>query len=172
MPMQVFHDAYFEGKIDLNQVLTALGTSWRNATIGWSWTPELFEYVFMNFLPEIIITPSPKTKNRSMTVEQSSNIFIALLSQTRQRLTKLSFPHGHDGFLDPRMIYTSVIIANANKASKTSRTTNSASSTGVSSPSPLRILLNTHPHSSLKYTDTTPRSAHMVRSPNSRTSDC
>ncbi|KAJ7619301.1 cyclopropane fatty acid synthase domain-containing protein [Roridomyces roridus] len=54
IPMQIFHDAYFEGKIDFNgDVLDILEQ--RHDWAKFNFTPELFKYVFMNFIPEVIV---------------------------------------------------------------------------------------------------------------------
>jgi len=48
------HDAYFEGKIDFNgDVLDILEE--RHDWIKMIMAPELFKYVFANFLPEVIV---------------------------------------------------------------------------------------------------------------------
>lgn len=70
IPMQVFHDAYFEGKIDFNGGSPVCSLMiFRSSSAGdvldimeqrhdWAkmvFTPELFKYVFMNLLPEVIV---------------------------------------------------------------------------------------------------------------------
>lgn len=69
IPMQVFHDAYFEGKIDFNGTSHRLVAPHRSSFPGdvldimeqrhdWAkmvMTPELFKYVFTNLLPEVIV---------------------------------------------------------------------------------------------------------------------
>jgi len=72
IPMQTFHDAYFDGKIDFNGVpfLKLFGTSLTaNHLVGdvletlearhdWAkmvFTPELFKYVLTQMLPEVIV---------------------------------------------------------------------------------------------------------------------
>ncbi|KAJ6523750.1 S-adenosyl-L-methionine-dependent methyltransferase [Mycena capillaripes] len=53
IPMQVFHDAYFEGKIRFKgDVLETIEQ--RHDWAKFTFTPELFRYDFMNFIPEII----------------------------------------------------------------------------------------------------------------------
>ncbi|KAF7318014.1 Sphingolipid C9-methyltransferase [Mycena chlorophos] len=90
IPMQVFHDAYFDGKIDFNgDVLDILEQ--RHDWTTFNFTPELFRYVFMNFIPEVIV------HSQSQDEEQSSLPFCSIL------LTRLRF-------LGPRMVYTSGIV--------------------------------------------------------------
>ncbi|KAJ7712643.1 hypothetical protein B0H14DRAFT_3523813 [Mycena olivaceomarginata] len=51
--MQIFHDAYFEGKIDFKgDVLVILEQ--RHDWAKFTFTQELFRYVFMDFIPELI----------------------------------------------------------------------------------------------------------------------
>ncbi|KAF8634688.1 hypothetical protein AX17_004125 [Amanita inopinata Kibby_2008] len=92
IPMQVFYDAYFEGKIDFNgDVLDVM-----EARLDWAkmnFTPELFKYVFTEFLPEVIV------HSQSQDEEQ----------------VRGHYDRGDDfysWFLGPRMIYTSGIILN------------------------------------------------------------
>ncbi|KAJ7815524.1 hypothetical protein B0H14DRAFT_3476149 [Mycena olivaceomarginata] len=60
IPMQIFHDAYFEGKIDFKgDVLEILEQ--RHDWAKFTFTQELFRYVFMNFIPELIV----HSKNKS-----------------------------------------------------------------------------------------------------------
>ncbi|KAF8874443.1 S-adenosyl-L-methionine-dependent methyltransferase [Infundibulicybe gibba] len=94
IPMQVFHDAYFDGKIDFNgDVLDVL-----EQRLDWAkmnFTPELFKYVFMEFLPEVI------SHSKSQDEEQ----------------VRGHYDRGDDfyeWFLGPRMIYTSGIVLDAN----------------------------------------------------------
>ncbi|GLB41154.1 putative mycolic acid cyclopropane synthetase [Lyophyllum shimeji] len=90
IPMQVFHDAYFDGKIEFNgDVLDIMEQ--RHDWARFTFTPELFKYVFTIFLPEVI----------SHTEEQD-------LEQVRGH-----YDRGDDfyeWFLGPRMIYTSGIV--------------------------------------------------------------
>ncbi|KAG2143262.1 sphingolipid C9-methyltransferase [Suillus cothurnatus] len=95
IPMQVFHDAYFEGKIDFNgDVLDIMEErhDWAKMVM----TPELFKYVFKNLLPEVIV------HSQSQDEEQVRD----------------HYDRGDDfysWFLGPRMIYTSGVIIDANK---------------------------------------------------------
>ncbi|KAG6866149.1 hypothetical protein C0991_008102 [Blastosporella zonata] len=94
IPMQVFHDAYFEGKIDFNalragDVLDILEQ--RHDWARMTFTPELFKYVFTVLIPEVI--------NHSQDQDQE---------QVRGH-----YDRGDDfyeWFLGPRMIYTSGIV--------------------------------------------------------------
>jgi sphingolipid C9-methyltransferase len=71
IPMQTFHDAYFDGKIDFNGIspFVPLGISLTASHVGdvldilearhdWAkmvFTPELFKYVLTQMIPEIIV---------------------------------------------------------------------------------------------------------------------
>ncbi|KAJ7832206.1 sphingolipid C9-methyltransferase [Mycena leptocephala] len=87
IPMQIFHDAYFEGKIDFKgDVLEILEQ--RHDWAKFTFTYELFRYVFLDFLPELI-------------------------KQVRDH-----YDRGDDfyaWFLGPRMIYTSGVTIQDNK---------------------------------------------------------
>ncbi|KAI0676291.1 sphingolipid C9-methyltransferase [Trametes maxima] len=90
IPMQVFHDAYFDEKIDFNgDVLEIM-----EARHDWAkmvFTPELFKYVLTQMLPEVLF----HTK-----------------SQDEEQIRE-NYDRGDDfyeWFLGPRMIYTSGIV--------------------------------------------------------------
>ncbi|KAJ7873459.1 hypothetical protein B0H14DRAFT_3438231 [Mycena olivaceomarginata] len=52
--MQIFHDTYFEGKIDFKgDVLEILEQ--HHDWVKFTFTQELFRYVFMDFIPELIV---------------------------------------------------------------------------------------------------------------------
>ncbi|TFL06090.1 sphingolipid C9-methyltransferase [Pterulicium gracile] len=90
IPMQVFHDAYFDGKIDFNgDVLEILEQ--RHDWAKFNFTPELFKFFFTKFLPDVIM----HTRTQDET-------------QVREH-----YDRGDDfyeWFLGPRMIYTSGVI--------------------------------------------------------------
>ncbi|KAJ7176493.1 sphingolipid C9-methyltransferase [Mycena filopes] len=90
IPMQIFHDAYFEGKIDFKgDVLDILEQ--RHDWAKFTFTAELFRYVFMDFLPEVIV------HSQSQDEEQVRD----------------HYDRGDDfysWFLGPRMIYTSGVV--------------------------------------------------------------
>ncbi|KAJ7160434.1 sphingolipid C9-methyltransferase [Mycena filopes] len=92
IPMQVFHDAYFEGKIDLkpgDDMLDVLEQ--RHDWAKFTFTAELFRYVFMEFFPEVII------HSQSQDEEQ----------------VRGHYDRGDDfysWFLGPRMVYTSGVV--------------------------------------------------------------
>ncbi|KAJ8585014.1 sphingolipid C9-methyltransferase [Rhizopogon salebrosus TDB-379] len=95
IPMQVFHDAYFEGKIDFNgDVLDILEErhDWSKMVM----TPELFKYVFMNLLPEVIVHSQSQDEEQVRDHYDRGDDF-------------------YEWFLGPRMIYTSGVIIDANK---------------------------------------------------------
>ncbi|KIY44320.1 sphingolipid C9-methyltransferase [Fistulina hepatica ATCC 64428] len=91
MAMQVFHDAYFEGKVDIKgDVLETL--EYRHDFTNMHFTPELFRYVFLRLIPDVV----------RHTQDQDED-------QVRDH-----YDRGDDfysWFLGPRMIYTSGIIS-------------------------------------------------------------
>lgn len=100
IPMQVFHDAFFEGKIDFKGGLAADNVleimEFRHDWASFAFTPELFKYVFTNLLPEVIV------HSQSQDEEQVRD----------------HYDRGDDfysWFLGPRMIYTSGVISDINK---------------------------------------------------------
>ncbi|KAJ7601393.1 hypothetical protein DFH06DRAFT_449708 [Mycena polygramma] len=54
IPMQLLHDAYFEGKIDFKGDVLEMMEQ-RHNWASFKFTPELFRYVFMEFIPEVIV---------------------------------------------------------------------------------------------------------------------
>ncbi|TFK37069.1 sphingolipid C9-methyltransferase [Crucibulum laeve] len=90
--MQVFHDAYFEGKIDFNgDVLDILEQ--RHDWAKFNFTPEFFKYVFTVLIPDVI------SHSRAQDEDQVRD----------------HYDRGDDfysWFLGPRMIYTSGIVLN------------------------------------------------------------
>ncbi|OBZ77976.1 putative fatty acid methyltransferase [Grifola frondosa] len=90
IPMQVFHDAYFENKIDFKgDVLDILEQ--RHDWAKMIFTPELFKYVLTQMLPEVI------KHSKSQDEEQVRD----------------HYDRGDDfysWFLGPRMVYTSGIV--------------------------------------------------------------
>ncbi|EIW80833.1 sphingolipid C9-methyltransferase [Coniophora puteana RWD-64-598 SS2] len=91
IPMQVFHDAYFEGKIDFNDDVLEIMEQ-RHDWAKMVMTPELFKYVFMNLIPDVIF----HTQNQD------------------EEQVRGNYDRGDDfysWFLGPRMIYTSGVIS-------------------------------------------------------------
>ncbi|KAH8987786.1 sphingolipid C9-methyltransferase [Lactarius akahatsu] len=90
IPMQTFHDAYFEGKIDFNgDILETL-----EARHDWSkmvFTPELFKFVFTQMIPEIIVHSQSQDEEQVRGHYDRGDDF-------------------YEWFLGPRMIYTSGIV--------------------------------------------------------------
>ncbi|TFY67625.1 hypothetical protein EVG20_g3867 [Dentipellis fragilis] len=90
IPMQVFHDAFFDGKIDFKgDVLDIM-----EARHDWAkmvFTPELFRYVFMNFIPEVIVHSQQQDEEQVRDHYDRGDDF-------------------YEWFLGPRMIYTSGIV--------------------------------------------------------------
>ncbi|TCD66874.1 hypothetical protein EIP91_000772 [Steccherinum ochraceum] len=90
IPMQVFHDAYFDSKIDFNgDVLDIMEQrhDWSKMIFTW----ELFKYVLFTFIPEVI----------QHTEQQDSE-------QVRDHYDRGDDFYGW--FLGPRMIYTSGVV--------------------------------------------------------------
>ncbi|KZT25571.1 cyclopropane fatty acid synthase domain-containing protein [Neolentinus lepideus HHB14362 ss-1] len=90
IPMQVFHDAFFDGKAEFNgDVLDIMEQ--RHDWAKMVFTPELFKYVFMNLVPDVIL------HTRSQDEEQ----------------VRGHYDRGDDyyeWFLGPSMVYTSGIV--------------------------------------------------------------
>ncbi|KIK76977.1 hypothetical protein PAXRUDRAFT_835153 [Paxillus rubicundulus Ve08.2h10] len=96
IPMQVFHDAYFEGKIDFNgDVLDIMEQ--RHDWAKMVFTPELFKYVFMNLLPEVIVHSQSQDEEQVRDHYDRGDDF-------------------YEWFLGPRMIYTSGVITTLEQA--------------------------------------------------------
>ncbi|KAF6752795.1 sphingolipid C9-methyltransferase [Ephemerocybe angulata] len=92
IPMQVFHDAYFEGKIDVKgDILDILEQ--RHDWAKFNFTFELFKYVFCNFLPEVIVHSQSQDEEQVRGHYDRGDDF-------------------YEWFLGPRMIYTSGVILN------------------------------------------------------------
>jgi len=92
IPMQLFHDAYFDSKIDFNGDVLEIMEQ-RHDWAKMSFTPELFKYVFSDLIPEVIV------HSKSQDEEQ----------------VRGHYDRGDDfyaWFLGPRMIYTSGIVLN------------------------------------------------------------
>ncbi|KIP05873.1 hypothetical protein PHLGIDRAFT_107617 [Phlebiopsis gigantea 11061_1 CR5-6] len=90
IPMQVFHDAYFEGKIDFNGDVLEIMEQ-RHDWAKMVFTLELFKYVFFTLIPDVI----RHTENQDT-------------DQVREH-----YDRGDDfyeWFLGPRMVYTSGVI--------------------------------------------------------------
>lgn len=88
--MQIFHDAYFDGKIDFNgDVLDTL-----EARHDWAkivFTPELFKYVLTQMLPEVIVHSESQDEEQVREHYDRGDDF-------------------YEWFLGPRMVYTSGIM--------------------------------------------------------------
>ncbi|KAK0475314.1 sphingolipid C9-methyltransferase [Armillaria luteobubalina] len=94
IPMQVFHDAYFDGKAEFKgDVLDILEQ--RHDWAKFNFTPELFKHVFTKLIPDVI------SHSREQDQDQVQD----------------HYDRGDDfygWFLGPRMIYTSGIVLDAN----------------------------------------------------------
>ncbi|KAL7424652.1 hypothetical protein Q5752_000336 [Cryptotrichosporon argae] len=95
MPMQVFHDAYFDGKIELKAgVLETL--EYRHDWTKFEFTPELFRYVLFNLIPDVLVHSQNQDEE-----------------QVREH-----YDRGDDfysWFLGPRMVYTSGVIGDVDR---------------------------------------------------------
>lgn len=90
MPMQVFHDAYFEGKIDFNgDVLEVMEK--RHDWSLFELTPENFRYVLFNLIPDVIFHTQKQDEDQIRDNYDRGDDF-------------------YSWFLGPRMIYTSGVI--------------------------------------------------------------
>ncbi|KAG0657042.1 hypothetical protein C6P46_006704 [Rhodotorula mucilaginosa] len=95
IPMQVFHDAYFEGKIDIKGDMLEL-LEWRHDWAAFVMTMELMKYVFKNLIPDVIFHSAGQDEEQVTDHYDRGDDF-------------------HEWFLGPRMIYTSGIISDADE---------------------------------------------------------
>jgi len=90
IPMQEFHDAYFDEKIDFKgDVLDIMEQ--RHDWAKMTFTPELFKYVLTEFLPEVIVHSKSQDEEQVRDHYDRGDDF-------------------YEWFLGPRMIYTSGIV--------------------------------------------------------------
>ncbi|KAF8193018.1 sphingolipid C9-methyltransferase [Pholiota molesta] len=95
IPMQVFHDAYFEGKIDFNgDVLDVLEQ--RHDWAKMNFTLEMFKYVFTVLIPEVVVHSQSQDEEQVRGHYDRGDDF-------------------YEWFLGPRMIYTSGVVLDINK---------------------------------------------------------
>ncbi|KDR79101.1 hypothetical protein GALMADRAFT_242965 [Galerina marginata CBS 339.88] len=92
IPMQVFHDAYFDGKIDFNGDVLEIMEQ-RHDWAKMNFTLELFKYVFTVFLPEVIVHSQSQDEEQVRGHYDRGDDF-------------------YEWFLGPRMIYTSGVVLN------------------------------------------------------------
>ncbi|KAG8692781.1 hypothetical protein FRC08_009541 [Ceratobasidium sp. 394] len=86
IPMQVFHDAYFEGKIDFKgDVLDVM--EYRHDWAAFTMTPELFKYVFTSLIPKVIMHSKSQDEEQVQDHYDRGDDF-------------------YEWFLGPRMVYT------------------------------------------------------------------
>ncbi|KAH7915872.1 cyclopropane fatty acid synthase domain-containing protein [Hygrophoropsis aurantiaca] len=94
IPMQVFHDAYFEGKVEFNgDVLDILEQ--RHDWAEMVFTPALFKYVFMNLIPEVVIHSQSQDEEQVRRSYDRRDDF-------------------HQWYLGPQMIFTSGVVLDPN----------------------------------------------------------
>ncbi|KAG9088751.1 hypothetical protein FS749_001927 [Ceratobasidium sp. UAMH 11750] len=95
IPMQVFHDAYFEGKIDFKgDVLDVL--EYRHDWAAFTMTPELFKYAFTSLIPEVIMHSKSQDEEQVRDHYDRGDDF-------------------YEWFLGPRMVYTSGVVMDNTK---------------------------------------------------------
>ncbi|KAI0295782.1 cyclopropane fatty acid synthase domain-containing protein [Russula brevipes] len=103
IPMQTFHDAYFDGKIDFNgDVLDTL-----EARHDWTkmvFTPDLFKYVLTQMIPEVIVHSESQDEEQVRGHYDRTHHHLILFSPHS------SFESLSSRFLGPRMVYTSGIM--------------------------------------------------------------
>lgn len=95
IPMQTFHDAYFEGKAEFANDDALAALEYRHDWATFAFTAELFKFVFFQMLPEVVV------HSRSQDEEQVRD----------------HYDRGDDfyeWFLGPRMIYTSGVSLDPN----------------------------------------------------------
>ncbi|BGP16360.1 hypothetical protein JCM10213_004901 [Rhodosporidiobolus nylandii] len=95
IPMQVFHDAYFEGKIDIKGDMLEL-LEWRHDWMSFPMTVELMKYVLTVLIPDVIFHTSTQDEEQVTDHYDRGNDF-------------------HEWFLGTRMIYTSGVIRDINR---------------------------------------------------------
>ncbi|ODN76521.1 hypothetical protein L202_05188 [Cryptococcus amylolentus CBS 6039] len=90
IPMQVFHDAYFDKKIEFKgDILDVL--EYRHDWASFEFTPELFRYVFMNLIPDVVLHSQSQDEEQVRDHYDRGNDF-------------------YSWFLGPRMIYTGGVV--------------------------------------------------------------
>jgi len=90
IPMQVFHDAYFDGKAEFKgDVLDILEL--RHDWAKFNMTPELFKYVLMNLIPDVVFHTQAQDEEQVRDHYDRGDDF-------------------YEWFLGPRMIYTSGVV--------------------------------------------------------------
>jgi len=95
IPMQIFHDAYFAQKIEIkHDIMDLLEFRWDWAAMHF--TPELFRYVFFNFIPDILMHTARQDETQIRDTYDRGNDF-------------------YEWFLGPQMIYTSGVITDVNR---------------------------------------------------------
>ncbi|GAA93398.1 uncharacterized protein L969DRAFT_96077 [Mixia osmundae IAM 14324] len=95
IPMQIFYDAYFEGKVDFKgDVLDVL--EYRHDWASFRFTRQLFEYVFLQMLPEVIMHSQSQDEEQVRDHYDRGDDF-------------------YEWFLGPRMVYTSGIVLDNTK---------------------------------------------------------
>ncbi|KAI9616568.1 hypothetical protein H4Q26_010966 [Puccinia striiformis f. sp. tritici PST-130] len=87
IPMQVWHDAYFDGKIELKRDMMDL-LEFRHDWAAFHMTPELFKYVVTRLIPEVILHTTSQDEEQVRDHYDRGDDF-------------------YSWFLGPRMIYTS-----------------------------------------------------------------
>ncbi|GAA5885901.1 hypothetical protein JCM6882_004195 [Rhodosporidiobolus microsporus] len=95
IPMQVFHDAYFDGKIDIKGDMLEL-LEWRHDWMSFPMTVELMKYVLTVLIPDVIFHSAGQDEEQVTDHYDRGDDF-------------------HEWFLGHRMIYTSGVIRDINR---------------------------------------------------------
>lgn len=125
IPMQVFHDAYFDGKVDFKgAVFSFLLLSYSidfilegdvleimEYRLDWArfnFTPELFKYVLTRLIPDVIF--HTQSQDEDQVRDHYDRTFIASVCVIQSNDLFLGGDSFYEAFLGPRMIYTSGIV--------------------------------------------------------------
>lgn len=95
IPMQIFYDSYFDGKIDVRGDLLDV-LEYRMDWAEMVFTPELFRYVLFSMLPDVLFHTARQDEEQIRDNYDRGNDF-------------------HEWFLGPQMVYTSGIISDPNR---------------------------------------------------------
>ena len=95
IPMQIFWEAYFDGKIEVKgELLDVLEYRWDWAAMHF--TPELFRYVLFKMLPDVLMHTERQDEEQIRDNYDRGNDF-------------------HEWFLGPLMVYTSGVISDPDR---------------------------------------------------------
>ncbi|GAA5820065.1 hypothetical protein JCM11251_005468 [Rhodosporidiobolus azoricus] len=95
IPFQVFHDSYFDGKIEIKGDMLEL-LEWRHDWMSFPMTVELMKYVLTVLIPDVIFHSAGQDEEQVTDHYDRGDDF-------------------HEWFLGPRMIYTGGVIRDINR---------------------------------------------------------